>query len=203
MRRVIVATSNQHKAMELEEMLNLEDYSLETMADAGIESDPVEDASTFVGNAQIKARAAHEICVSEGIKACVLADDSGICVDALNGEPGVLSARYAGEGAGQPAINAKLFKNLEGVPFEERTAHFSCALVFIDEEGVETCVEGKVYGRIGFESVGDFGFGYDPIFYPGEYNYEKSFGEVPAEEKNMISHRARACAALREQLSCE
>lgn len=200
MRRVIVATSNAHKSQELEELLNLPDFKLETMSEAGIKSDPVEDATTFLGNAQIKARAAYQICKEKGLEACVLADDSGICVDVLNGEPGVYSARYAGEGAGQPAINAKLFKNLEGVPFEKRTSHFSCALVFIDEEGNETSVEGKVFGRVGFEPVGDGGFGYDPIFFPEEYNFEKSLGEISAEEKNKISHRSRAAAALRERI---
>ena len=198
--RVIVATSNTHKAEELETMLNLPDYSLETMAEAGLTSDPEEDASTFIGNAQIKARAAFEECRHKGIEACVLADDSGISVDALGGEPGVFSARYAGVGAGQDAINKKLFAKLEGVPFEERVAHFSCALVFIDEVGNEISVEGKVHGRVGFEPIGNDGFGYDPIFYPEDYNFEKTFGEVAAVEKNKISHRARACQRLRDKL---
>lgn len=201
MTRVIVATSNAHKAAEIEEMLQLPQYKLETSKEAGLTSDPVEDSDTFIGNALIKARAAYEECKERGIDACVLADDSGISVDALGGEPGVYSARYAGEGAGQDAINKKLFKNLEGVPFEERTAHFSCALVFINQAGEETVVEGKVHGRVGFEPIGDGGFGYDPIFFPDEYNYELTFGQVSAEEKNKISHRARAVQQLREKLA--
>lgn len=200
MTRVIVATSNAHKAQEIEEMLNLPEYQLETSREAGLLSDPVEDADSFIGNALIKARAAHAECVERGIDACVLADDSGISVDALGGEPGVYSARYAGEGAGQDAINAKLFANLEGVSFEERTAHFSCALVFIDQVGEETVVEGKVHGRVGFKPIGEGGFGYDPIFFPDEYDYKLTFGQVSAEEKNKISHRARAVQQLREKL---
>lgn len=200
MRRVIVATSNAHKAQELETMLDIPEFKLETMADAGLVSNPVEDADTFTGNALIKARAAYAECKERGIEACVLADDSGISVDKLGGEPGVLSARYAGVGAGQDAINKKLFAKLDGVPFEERGAHFSCALAFIDEDGNETVVEGKVFGRVGFGPVGDDGFGYDPIFYPLEYDYEKTFGQVSSEEKNKISHRARAVCLLREKL---
>ncbi len=203
MRRVIVATSNAHKAHELETMLRIDEFKLETMADAGIDSDPIEDAETFVGNALIKARAAHRECRAKGIEACVLADDSGICVDALGGEPGVLSARYAGVGAGQDAINKKLFRKLDGVQFEERGAYFACALAFIDENGCETSVEGRVYGRVGFEPLGEDGFGYDPIFYPEEYDYTKTFGQVSSEEKNKISHRARAVALLREKLTQE
>ena len=200
MHRVIVATSNSHKAQELEMMLNLPEYALETMSEAGLESDPVEDSDTFVGNAQIKARAAKAECSEKGIRACVLADDSGICVDVLNGSPGVFSARYAGVGAGQDVINKKLFAELEEVPFENRTSHFACALVFIDEDGNEISVQGEVHGRIGFEPVGDKGFGYDPIFYPEEYDFKKTFGEVSSEEKNKISHRSRAVEKLREKI---
>ena len=200
MTKVIVATSNAHKAQELETMLNLKSFSLQTMKEAGLTSDPIEDAPDFTGNALIKARAAYAECKDKGIDACVLADDSGICVDALGGEPGVLSARYAGVNAGQDAINKKLFKKLEDVKFEDRTAHFSCALAFIDEQGKEIVVEGVVNGRIGFEPIGEDGFGYDPIFFPDEYNYEKTFGQVSADEKNKISHRARAVDLLREKL---
>ena len=200
MHRVIVATSNAHKAQELETMLDLKDYTLETMSEAGLSSDPVEDADTFLGNALIKARAAKAECDEKGIKTCILADDSGICVDALDGRPGVFSARYAGVGAGQDAINKKLFAELKDVPFDKRTAHFACALDFIDEEGKEVSVQGEVHGRIGFEPIGDKGFGYDPIFYPEEYGFKKTFGEVESEEKNKISHRARAVAKLRTEI---
>ena len=199
-RRVIVATSNAHKATEIEQMLSLDGFTFETSKEAGLESDPVEDASTFSGNALIKARAAHKECREKGIEACVLADDSGICVDVLGGQPGVLSARYAGVGAGQDAINEKLFANLEGVPFEKRGAHFVCAIAFIDETGKQIVVEGKVKGRVGFEPVGDLGFGYDPIFFPKEYYYSKSFGQVGSQEKNLISHRSRALDKLKKRL---
>lgn len=200
-RKIIVATTNAHKAKEIEEMLDLPEFEIATAGDEGLTGDADEDAPDFVGNALIKARDAHSQCIVKGIDACVLADDSGICVDALSGEPGVFSARYAGIGAGQDAINKKLFAKLYGVPFEDRTATFICALAFIDEAGNEFTCEGKVEGRVGFEPIGDDGFGYDPIFFPKEYDYKLSFGQVSAEEKNEISHRARAVAKLREKLA--
>lgn len=201
MRKIIVATTNAHKAAEIEEMLSLPEFEVITALDAGIICDAEEDAPDFIGNALIKARDAHVKCIEKGIDACVLADDSGICVDALSGEPGVYSARYAGVGAGQEAINKKLFAKLDGVAFEDRGASFVCALAFIDETGVEYTCEGKVFGRVGFEPVGDEGFGYDPIFFPKEYDYKLSFGQVDSSEKAKISHRARAVASLREKLS--
>lgn len=201
MRKIIVATTNAHKAAEIEEMLSLPEFEVTTALDAGIICDAEEDAPDFIGNALIKARDAHRQCIEKGIDAYVLADDSGICVDALYGEPGVYSARYAGVGAGQDAINKKLFAKLEGVPFEDRSASFKCALAFIDEEGSEFTCEGTVDGRLGFEPEGEDGFGYDPIFFPKEYDYKLSFGQVSAEEKAKISHRARAVAKLREKLS--
>lgn len=200
MRQVIVATSNAHKARELEEMLNIPDFKLITLDEAGIKSDPVEDSDEFVGNATIKALEASKICSEKNIRTCILADDSGICIDALEGRPGVLSARYAGDGAGQEAINKKIFAELKGVPFEKRGARFVCALAFVDEDEHLITVEGQVEGRVGFEPCGESGFGYDPIFFPKEYDYQKSFGEVSAEEKNLISHRARAVNLLRERL---
>ena len=195
--RVIVATSNAGKARELEEMLDLPDYHLETLAEAGIESDPVEDGDTFSKNALIKARAAFEICKKKGIEACVLADDSGICIDSLDGRPGVMSARYAGVGAGQDAINEKIFAELKDVPFEKRDAHFACSLVFIREDGEEIWVEGRCDGKIATEPIGDKGFGYDPIFLSREYDFKKTFGEIDANEKNEISHRGLAVKNLK------
>ncbi len=200
MRHIIVATSNANKAKELEEMLDISEFKLITLKEAGIKSDPVEDSDEFIGNAKIKALAAREICKEKNICTCILADDSGICIDALDGRPGVLSARYAGVGAGQEAINKKIFDELDGVPFDRRTARFICTLTFIDEQDNLICVQGSVEGRVGFEPLGDQGFGYDPIFFPKEYDYKKSFGEVSAKEKNLISHRARAVALLREKL---
>lgn len=200
MRKIIVATTNAHKAKEIEDMLRLPEFEVMTALDAGIICDAEEDAPDFIGNALIKARDAHKLCIEKGIDACVLADDSGICVDALNGEPGVYSARYAGVGAGQEAINKKLFAKLDSIPFDERTACFKCALAFIDEEGSELTCEGTVEGRVGFEPVGDEGFGYDPIFFPKEYDYELSFGQVDSNEKAKISHRARAVEMLRKKL---
>lgn len=199
-RKIIVATSNSHKAAEIEEMLNLNGFEFLTLSDVGLKSDPEEDADTFEGNALIKARAAYNLVKQNNIDACVLADDSGICIDALNGEPGVFSARYAGINAGQDAINKKLFNKLEGVPFENRSARFVCSIAFIDENGNEICTTGTVEGRVGFEPIGDQGFGYDPIFYPEEFGFTKTFGEVSAEEKNKISHRSRSLELLKQKL---
>lgn len=201
MHRVIVATSNEGKARELEAMLKLSNYKLESLKEAGIESDPVEDETTFLGNARIKARAAFEECKKRNIEACVLADDSGICIDALDGRPGVLSARYAGVGAGQDAINKKIFEELKDVPMEKRDAHFTCSLFFIMENGEEIRVEGNCFGRIAFSPKGEHGFGYDPIFLSKDFNYEKTFGEIDSDIKNEISHRARAVSQLKMALS--
>ncbi len=130
----------------------------------------------------------------------VLADDSGLEVDALDGAPGVWSARYAGEGADDAANNAKLLAALDGMPDEERTARFVCTLVFIDEGGNRVDAQGTVEGRIGHAQRGAEGFGYDPFFLPDAYGGEKTFAEVPQQEKSKISHRGRALAELRSKL---
>lgn len=200
MRRVIVATSNEGKAKELEEMLDLPNFRLETLEEAKIESDPVEDGDTFLKNALIKARVAFSVCKEKGIEACVLADDSGICIDALDGRPGVMSARYAGVGAGQDAINEKIFSELKDVPFEKRDAHFTCSLVFIREDGEEMWVEGRCDGKIADHPIGDKGFGYDPIFLSEDYDFKKTFGQIQSDEKNKISHRGRAVKLLKISL---
>ncbi|NGM17818.1 RdgB/HAM1 family non-canonical purine NTP pyrophosphatase [Eggerthellaceae bacterium zg-893] len=197
MRDIVLASNNAHKASEIEAMLGRDDVRVRTLADCGLASDPVEDADTFWGNARIKARAAQAL--APGV--AVLADDSGLEVDALDGAPGVWSARFAGEDATDAANNAKLFAELADVPEGKRQARFVCELVFLDETGEETHVRGTIEGVIGFEERGDGGFGYDPLFYPDAYGHERSLAEATAEEKNAISHRGCAVRALKEALA--
>lgn len=195
MKKIILATNNAHKADEIKHALDFEGWEFLTLAEAGITSEPEEDADSFEGNARIKAMAAHE---ATGLAA--LADDSGLEVDALDGAPGVYSARYAGEPADDAANNRLLLENLAAVPEEDRAARFVCTLVFIDEDGSETCARGTVEGKIGFKERGSEGFGYDPLFYPDEYGGSISFAEVPQSEKNSISHRGCALRNLKSLL---
>lgn len=207
MRTVIIATNNAHKADEIANMLDFDGWRFMTLSEAGIESDPVEDADSFLGNARIKARAAQAAARALGgefADACVLADDSGLEVDALDGAPGVYSSRYAGEDGDDAANNEKLLAELAHVPDEDRTARFVCTLVFLDEEGDETAARGTIEGRIGHELRGDEGFGYDPLFFPDEYAGERTLAEVSQETKNAISHRGNALRALKDALaSCD
>lgn len=194
---VIIASNNAHKAQEIANVLSFPGWEFKTLREAGVASDPAEDADTFEGNARIKAHAAHQ--ASGG--AAVLADDSGLEVDALDGAPGVFSARYAGEHGNDADNNAKLLAELAGVPDSERTARFVCSLVFVDEDGTEVTARGTVEGRIGRELRGDEGFGYDPLFLPDAFGGEKTMAEVTQEEKAAVSHRGNALRALREKLS--
>lgn len=194
--KVLLATNNAHKADEIRNALDFPGWEFLTLAEAGVASDPAEDADTFLGNARIKAQAAAE---ASGM--AVLADDSGLEVDALSGAPGVWSARYAGPDGDDAANNAKLLSELVDVPDEQRTARFVCTLVFVDASGVETVAEGAVEGRIGHEERGREGFGYDPLFLPDEYGGRLTFAEVPQAEKSSISHRGRALAQLKEKLA--
>lgn len=193
---VIIATNNAHKVEEIETALNFEGWEFKSLKDAGIESSPEETGTTFEENARIKARAAHELT-----GAAVLADDSGLVVDALDGAPGVYSSRYAGEDGNDEANNAKLLQELEGVPDEQRSARFMCVLVFIDEDGSETVTQGSVEGRIGYELKGDGGFGYDPLFWPECFNFECTLAEVTQENKNKVSHRGNALRELKKVLA--
>jgi len=198
MKRVIIASNNAHKVDEIEHALNFPGWEFQTLREAGIESDPVEDGETFEANARIKARAAR---AAAGGACAVLADDSGLEVDALGGAPGVYSSRYAGEDGNDAANNAKLFRELQDVPDELRTARFVCTLVFIDEDGSERVARGTVEGKIGYELRGQNGFGYDPLFFPDEFGGEVTFAEVPQQQKSAISHRGNALRLLRSMLS--
>lgn len=196
MRKIVIATNNAHKADEISHVLGMDGLEFVTMRQAGIESDPAEDADTFEGNARIKALAAHEA----GGGVAVLADDSGLVVDALDGAPGVYSSRFAGEDGNDAANNALLLERLKGVPDDKRTARFVCTLVFVDEDGTEKVATGAVEGRIGHAERGSEGFGYDPLFYPDAYEGRLTFAEVPQSEKNLISHRANALRAMKDML---
>ena len=197
MTTVLIASNNAHKATEIAEALDFPGWEFKTLKQVGVSSDPAEDAETFLGNARIKAHAAQP--ASGGMP--VLADDSGLEVDALDGAPGVHSARYAGEPCDDAANNAKLLDALSDVADEARTARFVCQLVFLDENGNEVDARGTVEGRIAHEAHGENGFGYDPLFLPEVFGFERSLGEAKPEEKNAVSHRGNALRELRAKLS--
>lgn len=202
MKQVLIATNNAHKVDEIRTALNFEGWEFMTLKEAGVASDPAEDADSFEGNARIKAQAARDAaCAVLGRPVAVLADDSGLEVDALDGAPGVYSSRYAGEDGDDAANNAKLLAELSEVPAAARAARFVCTLVFIDEDGAEQVARGTIEGAIGFEERGSEGFGYDPLFLPDEFAGEKTLAEVSQERKNGISHRGNALRLLKNQLS--
>lgn len=195
---VIIASNNAHKADEIRNALNFEGWEFKTLREAGLESGPEETGSSFVENARIKARAVHELTGG-----AVLADDSGLMVDALSGAPGVYSARYAsvdGKDSSDAANNEKLMRELTDVPDDKRTARFVCSLVFIDEDGSETDAEGTVEGAIGHRLQGQNGFGYDPLFVPNVFGGVKTMAQVSQAEKAQVSHRGNALRVLRETL---
>lgn len=199
MRKIIIASNNAHKVSEIETALDFEGWNFQTLRQAGIHSDPAEDADSFEGNARIKAKAVFELCDGQ---CAVLADDSGLEVDALGGAPGVYSSRYAGEDGNDSANNLKLLRELQGVADQERTGRFVCTLVFIDEAGAETVARGTIEGRIGHELVGENGFGYDPLFIPDCFGGKLTLAQVDQERKNSVSHRGNALRILRQKL-CE
>lgn len=188
--RLIIASSNKGKIREFSQLLSPLGYEVVSAKDSGIDIDVEETGTTFAENSAIKARAIYELCHE-----CVLADDSGLCVDALDGAPGVYSARYGGlETEGERT--AHLLENMKDIPMDSRDAHFMCTICFIYSDGREIAVEGRVDGKIAFAPEGTNGFGYDPVFL---YN-GVSFASVPAEVKNKVSHRANALKALLNEL---
>ncbi|MGN0787304.1 MAG: RdgB/HAM1 family non-canonical purine NTP pyrophosphatase [Christensenellales bacterium] len=194
--RLVIASNNKNKVREIKEILGDRFDAVIPMREAGIELDVVEDADSFMGNARKKAVEAAALLPDDA----VLADDSGLCVDALGGAPGVYSARYAGEGHDDAANRKKLLEALSDVPFSERNAHFACAMVLIRPGCGEINAYGRVDGKILFEERGENGFGYDSLFL---YEPESlSFAEIDAERKNAVSHRRNALmlvlAALKE-----
>lgn len=186
MKDIVLASGNRGKIAEFRAMLK--EYNVITPRDLGIQFDVEETGATFFDNALLKAEALHRLCALPA-----LADDSGLCVDALGGAPGVFSARYSGGGDAQN--NALLLKNLEGVT--DRRAHFCCCIVYCD--GSVISAEGKTFGSILLAPQGSGGFGYDPLFLSDDLG--KSFGCATESEKNAVSHRARALAALAAKLA--
>lgn len=192
---IVVATGNAHKVVEIEKILSAKlTAEFKTLKEMGVLKEPEETGTTFKENALIKARAAHE---ATGLAA--IADDSGLIVDALDGAPGVYSARYAGEHGNDKANNDKLLRELADVPDEERTARFASVVAYITADGKELCGEGFCEGMIGRTEKGDGGFGYDPLFLP-KATPGKTMAELTMDEKNAISHRGAALADLLRQL---
>lgn len=185
--QVVFATNNAHKVTEVRAILAGSGFKVLTLAEAGLDIDPEENGTTFEANAAIKARAVHALCGG-----WVVADDSGIEVDALGGAPGVQSKRYSEQGTAQ-ANNDKLLRELKGR--SDRTARFRCVLAVIDPDGNEAFADGRCEGTIAHELSGAQGFGYDPLFLPDDHP-GRSMAELTMEEKNAISHRGRAFREL-------
>ncbi|MCI8813655.1 MAG: RdgB/HAM1 family non-canonical purine NTP pyrophosphatase [Lachnospiraceae bacterium] len=193
MKKLIFATSNEEKMKEIREILADGDYEILSMAQAGFRVDVEENGATFEENARIKAQAVHDVSHT-----LVLADDSGLEIDYLNKEPGILSARYMGENTSYQVKNAKLLERLQGIPMERRTARFVCAVAAVFEDGRCVTVRETMEGYIGYEARGDNGFGYDPIFYMDPEGPSNS--QLSMEEKNRLSHRGKALKAMKKEL---
>ena len=188
----ILASNNKKKLAEMQRILSPLGINVVTAKMLGKElTDVVEDGETFEENARIKALSA---CKEMNMPA--IADDSGICVDYLDGAPGIYSARFSGGHGNDEANNDLLLEKLEGVPMEQRTAYYACAICCAFPDGREINVRGECHGYIGFERDGNEGFGYDPLFIING----KAFGRYPAEEKDKISHRGNALRALTKEL---
>ena len=192
--KLIIASNNNHKLIEIKAILGGLFEEILSIREAGIEHETVEDGSSFMENAVKKAK---EIAELSGC--CALADDSGICVDALDGAPGIYSARFCGHHGDDEANNRLLLKKLEGRG--DRGAHYTCAIALVYPDGRQVCAEGYMYGQIGYEETGENGFGYDPLFFLPEYGCTAA--QLSPEEKNLISHRASALHALLEKLRIE
>ncbi len=189
--KLIIASNNAHKLEEIKAILGGAFEEILSLREAGIVHETVEDGATFAANAEKKAR---EIMELSGC--CALADDSGLCVDALGGAPGIYSARFAGEHGNDAANRRKLLDMLADT--DERAAHFSCAMALVRPDGSMTAAEGYVYGEIARAEAGENGFGYDSLFYLPERGC--TMAQLPPDEKNAISHRHNALYALLEKL---
>jgi XTP/dITP diphosphohydrolase len=183
--KLLLATRNPHKVTELQQMLEGTGWQVVMLSDFEGIPDVEEDGVTFEENARKKARSA-----AQHAKMWTLAEDAGLEVDALKGEPGVHSARYCGEGASDADRMRKVLDRIIAVPEERRTARFGCVMCLVDPAGNETCFEGRCDGRIAHHERGSAGFGYDPIFMPEGHG--RTFGELGKSVKNQVSHRARA-----------
>ena len=190
--KFVLATHNPGKLREMGDILRQLGVEVVTPKELGITVDVEETGTTFAENAMLKAKA---ICKESGLPA--IADDSGLCVDALNGGPGVYSARYGGEGLDDVQRYQLLLANMRGQT--TRAAHFACAIACAFPNGDELTAEGKCNGTIAFAPMGEGGFGYDPVFFVPEK--AKTFGQLTAEEKSAISHRGKALASFSEKLA--
>ena len=189
--KIIAATKNKNKLREFGEILK--GFEIISQEEAGIDIDVEETGTTFEENSLLKAKAIFE---ASGITA--IADDSGLCVDALGGEPGVYSARYGGEGYDDKGRVELLLKNMKDVPRENRTARFVCAITLVGNDGIITA-RGECEGTIDYSPKGENGFGYDPVFFVTQY--QKTMAEISPEEKNAISHRGKALKIFAEKIS--
>jgi XTP/dITP diphosphohydrolase len=196
MKRIVIASNNQHKISEIKEMLKGFPFEIVSLKEAGINVDVEENGTTFIENAHIKAIEIYRLLGDESM---VMADDSGLMVDALNGEPGVYSARYSGEHGNDKKNNERLLLNLKGIKLEDRKAKFVCAIELIINEENIISVQGESHGYITEEERGKEEFGYDPLFYVPEF--KKTFAEMSSEEKNSVSHRGEALKMLKEELT--
>jgi len=192
--KIVLATGNAHKKIEIEDILKNRNVEISTMKDEGIFVDIVEDGLTFEENALIKARA-----VKANTEHAVMADDSGLEVECLNNTPGVRSARFAGEDATDSENNDKLLKLLKNVPEVDRRARFVCVVALIDKGGREYIFRGECEGIIANELAGEGGFGYDPLFFVESAG--KTYAQLTSEEKNKISHRAMALKEVGELMN--
>lgn len=197
---IIFATGNKNKMIEIRMILADLGCKILSQKEAGIQADVVEDGKTFEENALIKATAIAKIARQrpEYKNAVILADDSGLEIDALNKEPGIYSARYMGEDTSYDIKNQSLIDRLEGVPDEKRTARFVCAIAAALPDGSTEVVRGTMEGRIGYEITGEHGFGYDPIFYLPEYGCTSA--QLEPEKKNELSHRGEGLRKMRKVL---
>jgi XTP/dITP diphosphohydrolase len=199
MRKLILATNNKNKVKEIREILKELKIDIMSLSDLNIDVDIEETGSSFAENSLIKARGIADILKKNNYKNfIVMADDSGLEVPYLGGEPGIFSARYSGVHGDDKGNNNKLLLKLQGIPKSDRKANFRCAIGLIDSNNVEKVIEGTVEGLITEREEGDGGFGYDPLFFYEPLN--KTFGELSSEEKNSISHRANALNKLKNEI---
>lgn len=199
-KKIVFATGNAGKIKEIQVILADMGLEVVSMKEAGVSVDIEENGSTYEENALIKSRAVADCLAKMGQRedAVVMADDSGLEIDCLNGEPGVFSARYMGEDTSYHIKNANLIGRLEGVEDARRTARFVCAIAAVFPDGRELTSRGVIEGRIGYEEKGSNGFGYDPIFYVPAFG--RTTAELSEEEKNRVSHRGNALQEMKRQL---
>lgn len=193
-KRIVFATGNKNKMKEIRMIMVDLNLPILSMKEAGVEKEIIEDGTTFQENALIKAKAIAELLPDD----IVMADDSGLEIDYLNKEPGIYSARYMGEHTSYDIKNNHILERLKGVPKEQRTARFVCAVAAVFPGGKSIVVNGIMEGRIADHIAGENGFGYDPIFWLDDYGCTSA--EISPEEKNSLSHRGKALRAIKQQI---